>query len=161
ADQRLCERPHLITFVGIGAIWNVILAAEQRPRLRWWAVPITWVWACCHAGVFFAPLTLLLYLSVAPSTISRRQWLPTLALVFAVLSPPPAGPMLPRYLLWHTGLGATRNVEEFRHADVFDDPWFFALMVAAGVTALALRRRRLELLAPLVVTALLAWRSVR
>jgi tetratricopeptide (TPR) repeat protein len=157
-DQRLCERPHLVTFVGIGAMWNLILAAEERPSLRWWTVPLVWVWANFHAGVFFAPLMLGLYLVLAPD---RRRWLPVLPLVFAVMFLTPAGTRLPSYLLWHTGLGATRNVEEFRRADPFDDPWFFLELVGMAVTALALRRRRIELLPPLIVAGLLALRSVR
>jgi len=161
ADQRLCERPHLITFVGIGASWNVILDAEEHPARRWWAVPLVWLWANFHAGVFFAPLTLGLYLLAAPPSVSRRRWLPVLALMGVAMLATPAGWRLPRYLLWHTGLGATRNVEEFRHADPYDDPWFFVEILATVLTAASLRRKRLELALPLVVAGALALRSVR
>jgi hypothetical protein len=158
-DQRLCERPHLITFVGIGVWWNLLLAAEARPRLRWWLVPAAWAWANFHAGVFFAPLTLGLWLVAAP--VERRRFVPVLALVLLAVFVTPAGLRLPRYLLWHTGLGATRNVEEFRRADPFDDPWFFVELAGLLLSAVALRRRRLEQLLPIVVAGALALRSVR
>jgi tetratricopeptide (TPR) repeat protein len=158
ADPRLCERPHLMTFVGLGATWNVLLAAESRPRLRFWLVPLTWVWANFHAGVFFSPLVVGLYAVASPM---RRRLLPILPLLVVAMFLTPAGLRLPHYLLWHTGLGATRIIDEFRHADLWNDPWFFALLTLAVLTFALLRRRRLELALPLVVVAALAWRSVR
>ena len=50
------------------------------------------------------------------------------ALTVAAMFATPAGTRLPRYLLWHTGLGATRIIDEFRHADAWNDPWFFVLV---------------------------------
>src|SRR5256885_2150996 len=73
----------------------------------------------------------------------------------------PAGAMLPRYLLWHTGLGATRIIDEFRHADAWNDPWFFVLGALALGAAVARRPRRWRELLPLAVTAWLASRSGR
>ncbi|MEO6951233.1 MAG: hypothetical protein ABI321_05415, partial [Polyangia bacterium] len=71
----------------------------------------------------------------------------------------PAGLRLPSYLLWHTGIGATRVIEEFRHADLYSDPWFFVCIVVALVGAV--RARWLARAVPLVIVGLLAWRSVR
>lgn len=71
----------------------------------------------------------------------------------------PAGTLLPGYLLWHTGLGATRIIEEFRHADLWSDPWLFTQLALALASSLAVRKWR-RILGPALV-AVLALRSVR
>jgi tetratricopeptide (TPR) repeat protein len=126
-------------------------------------VPLTLVWANFHAGVFFAPLTLALY-GLGARLDGKRDARPLVvaALAAACTFATPAGTRLPSYLLWHTGLGATRIIDEFRRADPWNDPWFFALVT--GCVLIALYRRReigARRLLPLAVTALLAWRSVR
>ncbi len=174
AEQRIVERPHLVTFVGLGALGWVLARVEGGClRALWAVVPIVFVWANMHAGVFFAPLVIVLRLAGAaldarlrgePSRLPLRPTLLALAGAVAATFATPAGPMLPSYLLWHTGLGATRNVEEFRPAEPYSDPWFFALgaLVAAWGLAEGVRRRpRLRELLPLVVVWLLAARSVR
>src|SRR5262249_46142292 len=87
-------------------------------------------------------------------------WLLPASVLACVLTP--AGLRLLPYLAWHTGLGSTRIIEEFRPADPWDDPWVFVLL---GGVALALFRLRREVglrrALPVLVGALLAWRSVR
>ena len=166
ADQRMVERPHLITFVGLGALALLLVEAERgRPRLLWLAIPLAWVWANFHAGVFLCVVTLALHLAGAAASrqlpLSRAKTLLLLGLVASVVFATPAGLRLPRYLLWHTGLGATRNIEEFRVADPYDDPWFFVLMVVCTLGAFKLGRARLRYVLPSAAVALLAWRSVR
>src|SRR4029079_6265518 len=58
-----------------------------------------------------------------------------------------------------TGLGATRVIEEFRHADPWSDPWLFTQLALALASSLAVRRWQSILRAALV--AFLALRSVR
>jgi hypothetical protein len=161
AEQRLVERPHLITFVGLAALQLILVEHERGSRRALWlALPLTLVWASFHAGVFLSPLTLMLY-GIGHSISERRvDWKPIgIALGCAALTfCTPAGARLPHYLLWHTGLGATRIIEEFRRADPYDDPWFFVLLAAALASARAAGLRRVL---PLVVVGLLAWRSVR
>jgi tetratricopeptide (TPR) repeat protein len=177
ARPRLVERPHLVTFVGIGAL--VLLLGEierRRARLWWWLPLLTFVWAQFHAGVFFCPLVLAGYLlgawlEGAPSDqigwqidwqIDWRRSLPSLALCVLALFATPAGGRLPHYLVWHTGLGATRVIDEFRHADAWNDPWFFALAALAAASVVARGwRRELRQWLPIALVALLAWRSVR
>jgi hypothetical protein len=156
ADQRLVERPHLVTFVGIGGL---ALLMERR---RWLFIPpLVLVWANFHAGVFLALVMLIAdgvgaWLDGEPPP--RRYWLVVLlsaACTFAT----PAGSLLPGYLLWHTGLGATRIIEEFRHADPWSDPWLFTQLALALASSLTVRKWR-RILGPALV-ALLALRSVR
>ncbi|MDB4965432.1 MAG: hypothetical protein JWN44_1121 [Myxococcales bacterium] len=165
AGPRLVERPHLVTFVGLGALSLLLADLERHPR-RWRLLPLfVLVWAQFHAGVFFAPLVTLLWLVGARLDRVELPWRRcalVLALSIAALFATPATTMLPRYLLWHTGLGATRNIDEFRHADAWNDPWFFTLMAVCLAAAVARGRTpRWRQLLPLIVVAALAWRSVR
>ena len=165
ARPRLVERPHLMTFVGIGALLLLLTAVERRPRSWWWLVPLTWLWAQFHAGVFFAPLLVASWLVGAALDrlpVSWRAAGAALALATAATVATPAGGRLPRYLLWHTGLGSTRVIDEFRRADAWNDPWFFVLLAVCLGAAVARRRSpRWRQLIPVALVALLAWRSVR
>ena len=156
ADQRLVERPHLVTFLGIGVL-SVLLEYVRRGRERLlWLVPLlAVVWANFHAGVFLCIVVLACFGLERPS----RRWLLVLALSTLATVATPAGLRLPSYLLWHTGLGATRVIEEFRRATLYSDPWFFVCIVIALVGAV--RARWLARAVPLVLVGLLAWRSVR
>src|SRR5258706_5745377 len=104
AEPRMVERPHLVTFVGLGVLAN-LLAGDDERRLWRRVLVLTVVWANFHAGVFLAPLTLALWalgarLDGKPAAPAARAALAALAGMFAT----PAGPRLPAYLLWHTGL---------------------------------------------------------
>jgi hypothetical protein len=156
---RMVERPHLMTFIGIAAL-QAWLHSRRRPLPLLVGVV---VWANFHAGVFFAPLILLANrigerLDGEPGT-RRDGW--TMAGVCVASLASPGGWRLPRYLLWHTGIGSSRIVDEFRVADPWNDPFFF-VMLCAILAALLLRRwcgwRRLL---PVFLVAVLAWRSVR
>ncbi len=156
ADQRLVERPHLVTFVGLGALGLLI----ERRAYRF--IPlVVLVWANFHAGVFLALALLLLFGGGAildGEKPTRGYWWAT-ALSAVALFVTPAGFLLPHYLLWHTGLGATRIIEEFRRADAWDDPWFFAQLGLALAASLSVRTWRRIL--PVAALALLSLRSVR
>jgi hypothetical protein len=162
ARPRLVERPHLVTFVGIGAVSAMLAGIESRPRRWLWLPLLTLAWAQFHAGVFFCALMTVLFVAGARLdgiALPWRRVALALALVAAAMFATPAGARLPRYLLWHTGLGATRIIDEFRHADAWNDPWFFALVAAC--IAVAVARRRWRDILPVAVTAWLAQRSVR
>ena len=163
ARPRLVERPHVVTFVGLGALAALLADVERHPRRWWWLPALTLAWAQFHAGVFFAPLLAALFCAGAALDRVALPWrrvAASLALTVAVTFATPAGTRLPRYLLWHTGLGATRIVDEFRHADAWNDPWLFVLLALALATAVARPRRWRDLL-PIAATAWLALRSVR
>jgi len=115
-----------------------------------------------RAGVFFCALLVALYCAGAAwerVALPWRRVAAAFALTCVAMFATPAGTRLPRYLLWHTGLGATRIIDEFRHADAWNDPWFFVLLAICLATAVA--RRRWRDILPVAVTAWLAARSVR
>jgi len=164
ARPRLVERPHLFTFVGLGALAWLLSRIEDEPRLWWWLPPLALAWAQLHAGVFFCALVVAGW--CAGAAIDRvavpwRRAAAAFALTVAALFATPAGARLPSYLLWHTGVGATRIIDEFRHADAWNDPWFFVLAALCLATAVARRPRRWRELVPIAITAALAARSVR
>jgi hypothetical protein len=166
ADQRLVERPHLVTFVGLSALGLLLGEVRNgRPRILWGLPLLTLVWANFHAGVFLCGVVLVLHLGGA--ALVGRRLAPTSSLfVVAALTLgaticTPSGTGLLRYLLWHTGLGATRIIEEFRVADPWNDPWFFLMAALCLCGALRFGRERLDEVLPVLVVGLLAWRSVR
>ncbi|HEY2742976.1 MAG TPA: hypothetical protein VGL86_00075 [Polyangia bacterium] len=163
ARPRLVERPHLVTFVGLGALAALLADIERHPRRWWWLPALALGWAQFHAGVFFCPLVVALFCAGAAIDRVELPWhrvVASLALTVAATFATPAGTRLPGYLLWHTGLGATRIIDEFRHADAWNDPWFFVLVALALATAVARPRRWRDIL-PVAVAAVLAARSVR
>jgi tetratricopeptide (TPR) repeat protein len=166
AYPRMVERPHLVTFVGIGALL-VLLGEYERGRTRaaWLLPPLVLVWANFHAGVFFAPLVTGCFLLGALRDRERPPLRP-LALGLAAAVPlmfaTPAGFRLLPYLGWHTGVASSREIDEFRHAEPWSDPWFFVMLAACALALLVLRKQiRLRQLLPIVVVAILAQRSVR
>jgi hypothetical protein len=163
ARPRLVERPHLITFVGLGALAWLLAGIEDAPRRWWWIPALALAWAQFHAGVFFCALVPALFAAGAALERTPLPWrrvAAALVLTVAAMFATPAGTRLPHYLLWHTGLGATRIIDEFRHADAWNDPWFFVLVALCLATAVA-RPRRWRQLLPAAATAWLAARSVR
>ena len=163
ARPRLVERPHLVTFVGLGALSWLLARIEDAPRRWWWLPALTLVWAQFHAGVFFSALVLAAFSAGAALDRTPLPWRRVAAaatLTVAALFATPAGARLPSYLLWHTGVGATRIIDEFRPADAWNDPWFFVLAALCLATAIARPRRWRDLL-PVAAAALLAARSVR
>jgi tetratricopeptide (TPR) repeat protein len=164
ADQRLVERPHLVTFVGIGALLAMLAEIENgRERLIWWLPALTLLWANFHAGVFFAPLVLGLYIGGSKLDglpVRRLLYVWPLVAVATVLTP--AGLRLLSYLGWHTGVGSSRDIEEFRHVEPWSDPWYFVMLAVCVVGVLAPRRRTgWRRVLPIVVVAILAAQSVR
>lgn len=159
-DQRLCERPHLVTFVGIALLHNLLATRKLR-----WIPLVAWIWANFHAGVFLCVVMLTTWaigMRLQAKKVAWREQGIILLLCVVAISATPAKFMLPSYLLWHTGLGATRIVEEFRRADPWNDPWFFIEVTLCAITVVRLGRRTpWRLVLPAAVVALLAWRSVR
>lgn len=166
AEPRLVERPHLITFLGLGLLSCLLVAVQRgRRRLIWLVPPLALLWANFHAGVFLCVAVLLLERLTAKltgdDTLGWGELLAVFALTAAATLLTPAGRKLPAYLLWHLRLGGVRNIEEFRSADPYNDPWFFVLLALGACGALLLRRTQVRVIVPVVLLAVLAWRSVR
>ena len=80
AEPRFVERPHLVTFLGLGILLLALERAEAgKPRLLWAMVPLGIVWANGNSCFFLAPGLLLLYAAgavwdCAPTDARRAGW---------------------------------------------------------------------------------------
>ena len=113
AYESLTERPQLaglvLLAIAVGAWWRTGL--DRRPR--WWLVPLTWLWACCH-GLWIVGIAvglvcvtgLLLDRRLTRASTTRLLAIPLLSLVAAGLTP-----LGPRLLL--TPLSVGKNAHEF------------------------------------------------
>jgi hypothetical protein len=147
AYEGLTERPQLVGFVfltvAVGAWWRSGL--DLLPR--WWLVPMTWLWACCHGlwivGVVVALVCvagLVLDRRLSRAGAARLLTVPVLCVVAAGLTP--LGPGL---ILSPLSIGANANqfVGEWQ-ATSARDPFavvtlaMFALVIVSWVR---LRRR--------------------
>jgi len=113
AYDGLTERPQLVSLVllavVVGAWWRTGL--DLRPR--WWLVPVTWLWACCH-GLWIVGVAVGL-VCVAGLLLDHRltRVAATRLLAISLLSLVAAGltPLGPQLLL--SPLAVSRNASRF------------------------------------------------
>lgn len=55
ASPSLAARPQLVTFCLVAVTADAWLRTADDGRLRWWLVPMGWVWACSHGMWFLGP----------------------------------------------------------------------------------------------------------
>ena len=149
AYEGLTERPQLVGLVllavAVGAWWRSGL--DLKPR--WWLVPMTWLWACCH-GLWIVGVGVGL-VCVVGLLLDRR---PTRAeaarlLAIPILSVAAAGltPLGPRLILSPLTIGQNANqfVSEWQHTSARDP---FAIVTLAMFALVILSWVRLGRRAP-------------
>src|SRR5450631_18798 len=141
----LTERPQLVSLVflavAVGAWWRSGL--DLKPR--WWLVPMTWLWACCH-GLWIVGIAvgliciagLLLDRRLTRATTTRLLAIPILCLVAAGLTP-----LGPRLLLtpFTVGKNANEFVAEWQSTSTHD-PFAIVTLSMLGLVILSWVRRR-------------------
>jgi hypothetical protein len=141
----LTERPQLVSLVflavAVGAWWRTGL--DLKPR--WWLVPMTWLWACCH-GLWIVGIAvgliciagLLLDRRLTRATTTRLLAIPILCLVAAGLTP-----LGPRLLLtpFTVGKNANEFVAEWQSTSTHD-PFAIVTLSMLGLVILSWVRRR-------------------
>jgi hypothetical protein len=164
AEPRFVERPHLVTFLGLAAMWLALERAEAgRPRLLYELVPLGFVWANANSCFFLAPALLALY-AVGAWRDGRTREARRAALIAVALAPlmlaTPSGTGALTYIVNHWRMPWLRPLQEYRTAQwPLDGPFFFAL---AGVAlAAALPDRSWRQLVPALALALLGARRIR
>jgi hypothetical protein len=172
AEPRFVERPHLVTFLGLGLLLLTLERAEAgRPRRLWLLVPAGLLWANANSCFFLAPAILLLYAAGAwlegERAYCRRALLVGLALVPLIFATPSGLGCLP-YLANHFRMPWLRPLQEYRTARwPLDGPFFFLLcgLATATLASIVLPRERrlipLRVLAPLLALALLGAFRIR
>jgi hypothetical protein len=147
-QERLVERPHIVSFAAEIALLAWLDAHACDGRRRWWwdAALLGGValWANLHAGAFVAPVLLGLYAAGAAldgrAAVARR----TAALAAASLGAlmlTPAGAGIFRYLWLHVELPRLHTVDEFRAATLRSDAALGAYALGVVAAAVALLRR--------------------
>ncbi|MES1208372.1 MAG: hypothetical protein ABUS79_20740 [Pseudomonadota bacterium] len=164
AEPRFVERPHLVTFLGLGVLLLATARAEAgRPRLLWALIPLAFVWANGNSCFFLAPAVLGLYalgarLDGRAADAARAAWV-ALALVPFIFATP-SGVHALGYIANHWRMPSLRPLQEYRTATwPVDGPFVF---VAAGLTlALALPSRAFRHALPALALGLLGARRIR
>jgi hypothetical protein len=140
AYHGLTERPQLVGFVffavAIGAWWRTAL--DLKPR--WWLVPMTWLWACCH-GLWIVGIGmglvciagLLLDRRLTRTAAARLLAIPLVSLVAAGITP-----LGPRLLLTPLSVGSNANqfVGEWQSTSV-RDPFAVVTLAMLGLVVLS------------------------
>ncbi|HEY6477594.1 MAG TPA: hypothetical protein VI456_13515, partial [Polyangia bacterium] len=164
AEPRFVERPHLVTFLGLGYLLLALERAEAgRPRALQALVPLALVWANANSCFFLAPALLGLYAVGAAldhrAPDARRAALVAGLLVPFIFATPSDGAAL-SYIANHWRMPGLRPLQEYRTASwPLDGPFFF---VGAGVAlAAVLSGRRWRLLLPALALGLLGARRIR
>jgi hypothetical protein len=164
AEPRFVERPHLVTFLGLGYLLLALERAERgRPRTLYALLPLALIWANANSCFFLAPAVLALHAAGARldgcAAESRRAVLLAVALIpFIFATPSGAGALT--YIANHWRMPGLRPLQEYRAVSwPTDGPFFF---VAAGVLlALALPSRRFRHALPVLALGLLGARRIR
>jgi hypothetical protein len=164
AEPRFVERPHLVTFLGLGYLLLALERAEAgRPRALYALVPLALLWANGNSCFFLAPALLALYAAGAHfdrrgAEARRAAGLAAALLPFIFATPSGTGAL--GYIANHWRMPWLRPLQEYRTASwPLDGPFFF---VAAGVAlAAALPSRRLRHLLPALALGLLGARRIR
>jgi hypothetical protein len=164
AEPRFVERPHLVTFLGLGYLLLALERAEAgRPRALYALLPLALVWANGNSCFFLAPALLGLYAAGAAldhrGPDARRAVLVGVALVPFIFATPSGAGALP-YIANHWRMPALRPLQEYRTVSwPLDGPFFF---VAAGVVlAAALPGRRRRQVVPALALGFLGARRIR
>ncbi|MES1210182.1 MAG: hypothetical protein ABUS79_29955, partial [Pseudomonadota bacterium] len=164
AEPRFVERPHLVTFLGLGVLLLATARAEAgRPRLLWAMIPLAPVWANGNSCFFLAPGVLAFYalgarLDGRPSDVRRAGWLAVALVPFIFATP--SGLHALGYIANHWRMPWLRPLQEYRTATwPVDGPFLFtAAGLAVGV---ALPSRAFRHALPAVALGLLGARRIR
>ncbi|MEO7270076.1 MAG: hypothetical protein ABIW49_12805 [Knoellia sp.] len=129
----LTPRPHLVTFALAAVTTSAWLGTAADRRLRWWLIPLTWVWACSH-GMWFIGVAIgaaavvgMLFARDLRPLAPRAALVPIGSLVAAALTP--AG--IDTVLSPLTVRGYTEFVSEWVPPSIFDVTTICALVLLA------------------------------
>ncbi len=168
--DRLVERPHLFSLLGLVGVVALLPALREGRRRAWWLVPLVAVWANFHAGAFLGPLVIAMVGAglLAKGGVSRRVALThavAAGLCTLALMATPVGAAIFRYLGFHSDIFALHPVDEFRSVSWLSDVplLIFAAALSLLLAAGALKRLFVPAsdLVPVVGMAVLAGRTVR
>jgi hypothetical protein len=164
----LSMRPQVLSFLFVAVVTAAWVRTRDDQRIRWWLVPLTWLWAMSHGmwpigiglGVV-AVVGMALDRSLPTAVVRRVALVPVLSAVVAALTP--VGPSLYGAVL---GVGSRKQYFTEWASPTFTDPAcvVLGLMIAASVLLMARHGDRswlrLGLLFSAAACAVWSWRTV-
>jgi hypothetical protein len=157
----LTPRPQLVSFVLLLVTVGAWLQTARDLKPRWWLIPMTWVWACCHGLWFSGPAVgavVVAGLFLDGRVRGRRALalfaVPLLSVVAAGLTP-----VGPRLLMAPFAVGGiTQYITEWQTPSFRDlSPALTAAMIAAVVVLAAVSKRRATWVSIGLVVLAAAW----
>ena len=144
AGASLNPRPQLVSFVLFAVVYLAWWRSMKDRRLRWWLVPVFWVWGCCHPLWMFGLLlgiVMSVLLAVRPEDQrpNRRALVGLNLACAAVLALTPLGPRLLTVPFDVAG-NASWIAEEWR-ATPFNNVFAYVTLGMLVTTALLWLRR--------------------
>jgi hypothetical protein len=140
----LSPRPQVVSFILFAVVLGALLRTVDDLRPRWWLVPVTALWACCHGMWFLAPglqLVVMIGILLDRRTDLRglRPHALLLALSLAAVALTPNGLQL---LSQPTGpsMGIAHFIQEYRPSSLTFPPYAAALIMAFAICASWARR---------------------
>ncbi len=140
----LSLRPQMVSFTLAVITTHAWLGTARDGRARWWLIPLTWLWACCHGMWFVGPAVGAVSLLgiLLDGRVRGRAWLrlavvPVGSVVAAALTPVGPGLLLSPVAVREM----TQFVEEWRSPSLTDLS-FVSFLVLAGATMLVWSRAR-------------------
>ena len=143
ASPGMSMRPQVLSYLFIAVVTAAWLETRRDGKVRWWLVPLAWVWAMVHGmwpvGVIIG-LVAVVGLAL-DRAVTRRQWLrlaavPVLSVVVSALTP--VGPQLFGAVLQVNSRG--RYFAEWQPPD-FTEANTLCLLVLLGAVLLRLGRK--------------------
>ncbi len=141
----LSLRPQVLSFGFTAVTAGAWLATVEDGRMRWWLVPLTWVWASCHGLWVVGPaIGAAVVAGMALARDSRRSAVRTLWIPLASVAAAAVTPVGPR-LLWapFQVRDVTPYLQEWQRSSLTDPPFIAGvalLLLVGGGWGLARRR---------------------
>ena len=137
-------RPQVLSYLLIAVTTEAWLTTREDQKVRWWLVPLAWLWAMVHGmwpvGIIIGLVALVgiaLDRAVHAASWLRLAAIPVLSIVVTGLTP--VGPALYSAVLEVNSRG--QYFAEWQPPD-FKDADGIALLVLVGVVLVSLLRRR-------------------
>ncbi|HEY3527626.1 MAG TPA: hypothetical protein VGK78_00630 [Nocardioides sp.] len=166
--EQLSMRPQLLSFMMVAVTAAAWLRTREDQRVRWWLIPVTWLWAMVHGmwpiaialGVV-AVFGLALDRALPPRKLARAALVPLGSAAAAGLTP--VGPALYGAVI---GVGSRRQYfSEWGTPDFTNLSWLVLAFLLAVGAVLSIRRTErsylhIGLLLTVVACAVWSWRTV-
>jgi hypothetical protein len=145
AAGSLSPRPQVAGLILLVTTVGAWLATARDHRARWWLLPLTWVWACCHGTWVLGPSVGVVVVAglLAHRSLSRAQLGRLVAAVLGCAAAGLATPLGVRSIESITAVQAVSPyIEEWRRASLTSPSTLVSLLMAA-IVLLAARRTTL------------------